>query len=197
MIETLDALDRSLFLWFNALHHPWADSLMWVVSGTKTWIPLYLVVLFFIIRQQRWYGLLTLVFAVLVIVAADQASVKLFKDVFERLRPTHQPAIADLVHTVNNYRGGRYGFVSSHAANTFGFATFTLLFFRLRHYTLAILLWASLVSYSRIYLGVHYPGDILGGALLGAVLGWLMYTLNGLAHKKIRATRKQNPSISV
>ena len=106
---------------------------------------------------------------------ADQISVKVFKEGFERLRPSHNPEIKDLIHTVKGYRGGQFGFVSSHAANTFAMAFFTSKLFRNRYYSWFIFIWAAVVSYSRIYLGVHYPLDIIGGALLGMLLGYLVF----------------------
>lgn len=108
----------------------------------------------------------------IVVALTDQLSVHLFKNVFERLRPCHNPDLNGLVHLVNSKCGGKFGFVSSHAANTFGVAMFIHYIFRVRWFTLSILLWATIVSYSRIYLGVHYPGDVVFGALLGVLIGW-------------------------
>ncbi len=177
MLEKLIALDTQLFLFLNSIHNPFGDQIMWYISATTTWIPLYALVLFFIFKEYKWKGFIPLIFLILAIVLADKISVYGFKNVFERLRPSHNPDIAQVVHIVNNYRGGNFGFVSSHAANTFAFATFTALFFNNRKFTLLIYLWAVIVSYSRIYLGVHYPGDILGGAVLGWLIGMAMYKL--------------------
>lgn len=108
---------------------------------------------------------------------ADQISVQLFKDVFMRLRPCHNPEIADLIHTINGACGGQYGFVSSHAANTFGLALFVGLIFK-KHVPFllkALLIWAAVVSYSRIYVGVHYPADLICGAILGSIIAFLMW----------------------
>ena len=174
-MEQLIALDTRLFLFLNGLHSSFGDAVMWYISETKTWIPLYAVIIFFIFKEYKKRGFLPLIFIILVILLADKISVYGFKFVFERFRPTHNPEIADLVHIVKDYRGGKYGFVSSHAANTFGLASFTSLLFANKKYTWFIYIWAAVVSYSRIYLGVHYPGDILGGAMLGWLIGYLVF----------------------
>ena len=107
---------------------------------------------------------------IILITLSDSVAARVIKESVQRLRPTHNPAIESLVHIVNDYRGGSYGFVSNHASNTFALAVFLSLLFRNRYFSIGILIWAAVVSYSRIYLGVHYPGDIIGGALLG--VGW-------------------------
>lgn len=116
-------------------------------------------------------------FVVIVIILADQISVNLFKEVFLRLRPCHNPEIKDLVHTINGACGGKYGFVSSHASNTFALAVFVGSVFKkqVEWMLFTMFLWAAIVSYSRIYVGVHYPGDVLVGALLGSLIGFLIW----------------------
>jgi undecaprenyl-diphosphatase len=165
---------------------------MWYISATYTWLPLYIGVIAYIFYKFGWKtGVLAFVSMIMLVVLTDQVSVHLFKQVFERLRPCHQPRISHLVHIVNGYCGGKFGFVSSHAANTFGFAIFTSFFFKNKLYVYSIFVWATLVSYSRIYLGVHYPSDIAGGALLGILLGFGIYVLyNYLENKYLENNRK-------
>lgn len=177
MIEFLSNIDSKLFLILNGINSPFWDTIMWHVSGKLTWVPVYLLIVYFIARRYRWKTIWILIAIALVVTLADQISVHFFKNVFERLRPCHNPEIKDIVHLVKGKCGGKFGFVSSHAANTFGVATFLLMLFRSRWFSLAILLWAAVVSYSRIYLGVHYPGDVLVGSLLGVVIGWGIWKL--------------------
>ena len=118
-----------------------------------------------------------LLFIILVITLADQTSVHLFKNVFQRLRPCHEPALEGLVHLVNNKCGGQFGFISSHAANTFGLALLTLLWIKKGWFTALMITWALLVAYSRVYLGVHYPADVLMGGVWGAGCGWMVFLL--------------------
>lgn len=168
-MNDLLVLDQQLFLFLNSLHATWLDPIMIAVSGKLTWIPLYLLIVYLVYRKQQWRGLLWFVVcAGLVILLADRISVLAFKDIFQRLRPCHESAIADYVYLPSGHKGGLYGFVSSHAANTFGIAVLTALFLQKRWATLLLLIWALWVSYSRIYMGVHYPGDVLCGAILGA-----------------------------
>lgn len=175
MIESLNHLDQQLLLYLNSLHNSVWDSLMWQISGKYLWIPLYLGILAFIIikyKKQSW----TIILAItLVILISDQVASSIIKPLVERFRPTHNPSLAGLIHIVNDYTGGKYGFVSSHAANTFGLSLFLSLLFKNRVFTILIFIWAAIVSYSRIYLGVHYPGDIICGALVGVGAGALMY----------------------
>lgn len=180
----LDSIDRSVFLFLNSFHSPFWDKVMWMISAKLTWLPLYLAIIIFLILREKRKAILLIPLLILSVVITDQVSVHCFKEVFERLRPCHQPSLEGMVHIVNGKCGGKFGFVSSHAANTFGIAILSLLIFKKRWYSLVILAWASLVSYSRIYLGVHYPGDILGGALLGIVTGYVLYYLYLLAERK-------------
>ena len=175
MIERLISWDTHLFLWLNSHHTPFWDQVMWFISGKIEWLPLYLILIGYLIYKYKWQAVTIIIAIIISITLADQLAFKAFKQVFERLRPSHNPEIEHLVHLVNNYRGGSYGFVSNHAANTFALAVFLCLLIRNKLFMAGILLWACLVSYSRIYLGVHYPGDILGGAILGSLIAWLVF----------------------
>lgn len=188
MIESIKALDTSLFLFLNGLHSPFWDGFMFWVSYKFTWIPLYVILLLLIWKHFKNKVLLLLPIIFLLALATDQLSVHAFKNVFLRYRPCHNLLLQARVH-LNDGCGGTYGFVSSHAANTFALALFLSLLFRerLRYFPLLMLLWASVVSYSRIYNGVHYPADVLGGAIVGCVLAWIFYKLYRILENKFYA----------
>ena len=177
MIQFLDKIDKILFLFLNGLHSEFLDGFMVFISGKKEWIPLYIAIIILILVKFRKKGLLAILLLIILLILTDFISVHLFKNMIMRLRPSYNPELKGLVHIVNNYRGGMFGFVSSHAANSFGFAFFIHLLFKNKYLSWFILIWAVFVSYSRIYLGVHYPGDILGGAILGILFAWLMFKL--------------------
>lgn len=163
-------LDRTIFLFLNSLHTPLLDRVMWVLSMRSVWIPFYVLIIWLLASIYGKRVWIPLVLVPVLVLLTDQGS-NLLKNLVERPRPCHEPALAGMVHTVKGYCGGMYGFVSGHAANTFGLAAFTIPLLRRRWFTLTVIIWATAVSYSRIYLGVHYPGDILGGTLLGLVSG--------------------------
>jgi undecaprenyl-diphosphatase len=188
MIEWLEVIDKQLFLWLNGFHNQTWDFIMWHASQTITWIPFYAILISALVRvtnpeRIQWKNVLFLVLSVsLAILLADQISSGFFKPYFERWRPSHNPEFFGKIHLLQDengqlYRGGVYGFVSSHAANTFAIAWFGLWFLRKRWWTVLLLLWASFVSYSRIYLGVHFPADILVGAFVGILSGMVAVAL--------------------
>ena len=186
MIENLLELEKTVFLSLNSLHTPYWDVFMWIYTGKYTWIPLVLVFLSMIIYKNKWTEALLIIFAALLVgILCDQISASVIKPYFLRLRPTHHPDFYLIVDTVFNYRGGRYGFVSSHATNGLGIVTFTSLLFRYKYFTYTFVGWALLSCYSRIYLGVHFVSDILGGAILGSIIGILVYYLYILGRKYI------------
>jgi undecaprenyl-diphosphatase len=172
MIDQLLEYDREIFLYLNGLHAPWLDPVMLLISETLVWLPLYLYLLYLIFKDHSKEGWFVLVGLTLTIVLADQITSTLMKPYFARLRPSQEPSLEALVHIVNGYKGGKFGFASSHAANTFGTATLLfLLLGKKRKWIVTLFVWAAVVTYSRIYLGVHYPGDILVGALVGVLAG--------------------------
>ncbi|WBL44298.1 phosphatase PAP2 family protein [Algoriphagus halophytocola] len=177
MIDQLIAWDEELFLWLNSFHNSWMDQAMFLITGTTIWFPFYAILIYFIYKenpQNSWWVFGGIALAILI---ADQVTSGIMKPYFERLRPCHDERWTEQIH---NYKrcGGLFGFASSHAANTFALAVFLNL---KMHGKLRFLpwlfLWAAVVSYSRIYLGVHYPLDVLVGALVGALAGltsWLL-----------------------
>lgn len=176
MIEKILVYERDLFFMLNGSDSPFLDRFMWLFSGKAVWLPLAAFILIVLVYKKKWReSILILLAIVLVITLCDQFASHVCKPIFTRFRPTHHPDFMDQVKTVFDYRGGRYGFISSHAANAFGFATYMTLLFRNRLFTWTIFFWAALTAYTRIYLGVHFISDIVPGAIAGVFFGWLVY----------------------
>ncbi|MFK8037165.1 MAG: phosphatase PAP2 family protein [Crocinitomicaceae bacterium] len=191
MIDWLEGIDRALFLFLNGCHTSFFDTVMWYVSTIIVWIPLFIYFTFYAFKKGKWpFLIITLVGIALCILFADRISVEAFKEVFQRYRPTHNLEIKDIVHTVNKpsgaaYFGGMYGFVSSHAANFFAITTFLVAcFFKFSKKWFFLFLWATLIGYSRIYLGVHYPADVFVGGILGISIGYIVYLISKPIQKK-------------
>lgn len=183
MLENLVSWDRSLLLLLNGSGCPMPDNIFWTVTATSTWIPFFAILLYILYRNNDLRRFLFLVAAItLLVTATDMFSSGLCKPYFHRLRPTHNPEVAPYLHVVNGYLGGMYGFISSHAANTFGMALFLSLVFWSRSMSLTLFSWASLSTYSRLYLGVHYPADVFCGMTAGFVLaGGIFYLYRRVA----------------
>ncbi len=177
-INRVISWDHSLFLFLNDSHHYLLDMIMPLLSKTLFWSPLFLWLLFKLYQKYHSAVGIILVCTVMLIWFTDQ-SANLCKNMVQRYRPTHHPELQFLVHTVNGYRGGLYGFFSSHAANSFGVVTFCLLLLKpsKKYLKIILILYACLTSYSRIYLGVHYPSDIITGVCYGVLTGFLFYNL--------------------
>ena len=178
-METLSQYDSDLFLYLNGLHVDWMDKVMVLITNMWVWFPLYLLLIYWTMKQygrRCWW----VFFAVgLVVLCTDQLASHVCKPLFQRLRPCYNTDFQYLIYLPKGLAGGRYGFVSSHAANTFGVATFlTPVLKKYRPWMAIVLfLWAVISSYSRIYIGFHYPGDILCGALLGTLIGLIFWKL--------------------
>ena len=190
-MDYLIHIDQQWLLAINGWHSEWADILMWYISKSTTWLPLYALLVGLIVYRfgilspslcregRRGSSLLRILiilagFAVAVGVS-DFVSSGIIKPWVCRLRPTHEPALAGMLHLVNGYTGGLYGFVSSHAANTMACALLFALLYRNKYATVGLMLWVALNCYSRMYLGVHYPADIIGGLAIGALMATLTY----------------------
>ncbi|MEM0996597.1 MAG: phosphatase PAP2 family protein [Bacteroidota bacterium] len=177
-MEFLLDLDREILLALNGAHVPWLDEVMFWVSNKYVWIPVYAVLLWVMVRHLGWRSALVAGALVgLLILLSDQLTSGLLKPWVARLRPCHDPEIAAMVHRVHNKCGGQFGFASSHAANFFALATYLAGVFadRSRYWRVGFLVVAGLVALSRIYLGVHFPGDVIVGALIGVGAGRLVY----------------------
>ncbi|MDH5379261.1 MAG: phosphatase PAP2 family protein [Cyclobacteriaceae bacterium] len=176
-IAWLDQIDKDLFLKLNEIHSPFFDTLFFALSGKLIWVPFYLFLIYLIYKFYKKKTLIWVLCIGISVGIADFTASGILKPTVERLRPSRNPDLQEQVHIVNNYRGGIYGFASSHSANTFALATFFFLLLRRKmKYTSLLFLWAFVVSYSRIYLGVHYPGDILAGMLIGIGAAFLVYS---------------------
>lgn len=176
-MEEIIQFDKHLLLMVNGSDSLFLDSLILTLTNALTWIPLYVGLLYMVIRSNPTVRDVVLILAaagccVLLAGAVDDG---LVKPTVARWRPTHDPEIGSLVDVVNNYRGGNYGFFSAHAANTFSIAVFFSLLVRQRLLTIFLVCWSLINCYTRLYLGVHYPGDILVGLCWGGFVGWLVY----------------------
>lgn len=176
-MESLSNIDTDLFLYLNSLHTSWLDKVMIAVTQMWVWAPLYLLLIYWTVKQYGKRCWWVFVAIGVVVLCSDQLSAHVCKPLFQRLRPCYNPELQDLIYLPKGMAGGRFGFVSSHAANTFAVAAFLTPV--LRNYRpwlgIVLYLWAFISSYSRIYLGFHYPGDILCGAILGILIGLILW----------------------
>lgn len=169
--------DSSILLAVNGMHSSYFDTFMWLCSRKFEWIPFYLSIIYVLFRNFNWRVVLySLVAMGVILLLTDAVSSHFIRPVVARLRPSNlENPISEMIHIVDNHRGGRYGFPSSHASNSWGLVFFVGLLLRRRLLTTFLSCWALLLCYSRLYLGVHYPGDLLAGMMLGAVVASLVY----------------------
>ncbi len=186
MLDKILPYEKGLFFYINGSYTYFTDCVMWLFSGGVIWIPIAIFLLTVIIYKKKWRVWLPILITIAILfICCDQFSSAICKPFFARLRPTHYPGIEEYVRTLYGYSGGKYGFISGHATNSFGFATLTTLLFRYRYYSIIIYIWASILSYSRIYLGVHFVSDVLAGAVAGSIIGVLVYLLYHFSQKRI------------
>lgn len=176
MIDFIDKIDRIIFLFFNGINAEWLDPIMKSISAFWFWYPIIAIFIILSVIYYKKKFWIPILFAIICFALTDLGS-NFAKNNIKRHRPSHNVEINEEVHIVDNYRGGKFGFFSGHAANSFGLAFISLLFIRKKYYTYFILFWAALVSYSRVYIGVHFPGDIFVGALYGTIIAFLIYKI--------------------
>lgn len=193
MSNVLESIDHSITIAVNGANSPMLDEIMWMISGKLTWIPLIILLLYFVYKKSGKSGIIYCSIGLgMCILVADLSSVHLFKNVFERFRPSHNLLLSDQLHyhQYDNggfYKGGQFGFVSSHMANFVSMGTFIYLFAKgkFKFIWAPIVFVCVLTGYSRIYLGVHYFSDVICGGILGILLGYLVYKLiANFAHNK-------------
>lgn len=178
LIDKLLPYERSLFFTLNGSDSDILDNMIWSFTGILTWIPMVLFIFYIAFRNQKLSESLLLVGAIILLaVLTDQISSSVFKPLFHRYRPTHHPDFMSFVDVVKDYRGGRYGFISGHATNSFGIATFLSLIFRNKLVMIFIFFWAVFNCYARIYLGVHFISDIIAGLIVGTLIGLFVYVI--------------------
>ena len=192
MLELETQWERDLFFALNGSDSIFLDNFFWLYSFKWIWIPFYLCFLFVLIYRQKGKEILWILASIaLVIFLCDYIASGIAKPFFHRFRPSHHPDFKDQVDLVFGYVGGRYGFFSSHASNTFGLAMFSALLFRNRFFSCAIFTFALLNAYSRVYLGVHFISDVVVGALVGSLIGYLVFQLYNIKKQKPVFSKKR------
>ena len=184
-IDTISQWDIDLLLALNGSESLYLDGIMWTITRTSTWLLLFGALFYIVIRNTKLkQSLVIFILVALLITVADQVASGICKPLFQRFRPTHDPIVGPMIDIVNGYRGGKYGFFSSHASNTFVGATFFALLFRNVRVSFLLFIWATLCTYSRLYLGVHYPTDILTGLTFGILSGYVFHFLYAYVGKR-------------
>jgi undecaprenyl-diphosphatase len=179
MFESLKLLDRRLLLKINGMNHPLLDNVMWFFSYTWPTIFIILIVAFIFYKKYNPKKAVEFIIGCAIVFACADLTSNAIKHKVERYRPTHNLEIKEQIHTVNDYRGGKFTFFSGHATNTFAIITFIFLCINWieRKYKLLFFIYPLIVVYSRMYLGVHYPSDVITGAVVGIFYGWIVYLI--------------------
>jgi undecaprenyl-diphosphatase len=189
MLEKIKEWDESLFIWLNSHHSDFLDPIMEFLTQTRPWIPLYIFLVFLCWRaygKHCWWVILA---ALLSVAFADQTTSTFMKPFFERLRPCHELSLNGIIHHYGACNS-KYGFASSHAANAFAVATLMNLALVFRFPQVRWLFaWSVFFSYTRIYLGVHYPGDVIVGAIVGVLSGYLAFIIFKAINDLIQSRR--------
>jgi undecaprenyl-diphosphatase len=190
-MENLQETDKNILLWFNQFHFPWLDGAMFWLTKTVVWTPLFLFLIYLFYKAYKkniWLPLLGVGFALLL---TDRITSGFMKPYFARLRPSHEPNLESVLHIVDGYRGGLYGFASSHAANTMGIVFFIWLLLHKKYPKVFwLFVWSFFMGYTRIYLGVHYPGDVVVGFIVGLLSAFISFSFLKYIAKRYF---KQNP----
>ena len=196
MIEFLQDIDRALLLGINGSDSLYLDRLVRTLTNGLTWIPLYLSLFYMVMKNNDNFRRLLLVLggAGLCILLAGTVDDVIVKPLVARWRPTHDPQIGILVDIVDGYRGGKYGFFSAHASNTMSIATFFCWLARSRRLSIALVIWSLVNCWTRMYLGVHFPGDILVGLIWGITVGTGVYFLYRRMTRGMYTPRNLNPA---
>ncbi|WP_373493871.1 phosphatase PAP2 family protein [Aquiflexum sp.] len=189
MLEKIGHWDKQLFIFLNSFHSDVLDPVMFQLTQTLPWIPLYIFLAYLIWKiygRDSWWVFIAIGLTILL---ADKTTSALMKPYFERLRPCQDPSLAGLIHNYGKC-GGMFGFASSHAANSFGIATIMSLALSHRYFAIRwLFIWAIFFSYTRIYLGVHYPGDVFVGGLVGIFSGLIAFYLLKALDQKVNKNK--------